>query len=211
MNESHEKEETKNLRRPALASKVVNPFTRALAPPFIGRRRDFYLPRLPSNPENIPNVNMYITVFCIPWFAGLISYIYKPATSSHLKPGLFEIASLTWLPRTSEVSFTKIITHQDSRIEDSRNSRIHDFLNFARFQSSWNKQQTREPNPSPTITSWNIQRLATRAEFYKTSFMNTFLLWIWNFLSLGTFTNILMNSATPTVPRVKGFCPIPQH
>jgi hypothetical protein len=66
MNESHEKEETKNLRRPALASKVVNPFTRALAPPFIGRRRDFYLPRLPSNPENIPNVNMYMTVFCIP-------------------------------------------------------------------------------------------------------------------------------------------------
>jgi hypothetical protein len=33
--------ETKNLRKPVLASKVVNPFTRALVPPFIGRRRDF--------------------------------------------------------------------------------------------------------------------------------------------------------------------------
>jgi hypothetical protein len=29
--------ETKNLRKPVLASKVVNTFTRALAPPFIGR------------------------------------------------------------------------------------------------------------------------------------------------------------------------------
>jgi hypothetical protein len=29
--------ETKNLQKTALASKVVNPFTRALAPPFIGR------------------------------------------------------------------------------------------------------------------------------------------------------------------------------
>jgi hypothetical protein len=33
--------ETKNLWKPVLISKVVNPFTRALAPPFIGRRRDF--------------------------------------------------------------------------------------------------------------------------------------------------------------------------
>jgi hypothetical protein len=35
------KEETKYLPKTALASKVVNPFTHALAPPFIGRRRDF--------------------------------------------------------------------------------------------------------------------------------------------------------------------------
>jgi hypothetical protein len=38
------KEETKNLLKTALASKVVNPFTRALAPPFIERRRDFLHP-----------------------------------------------------------------------------------------------------------------------------------------------------------------------
>jgi hypothetical protein len=38
------KEETKNLPKTTLASKVVNPFTRALAPPFIGRRRDFLHP-----------------------------------------------------------------------------------------------------------------------------------------------------------------------
>jgi hypothetical protein len=65
--------ETKNLRKPVLASKVVNPFTRALEPPFIGRQRDFCIPTLPSNLRNIPNVNTYKNVFYIPWFAGLIS------------------------------------------------------------------------------------------------------------------------------------------
>jgi hypothetical protein len=58
--------ETKNLRKPVLASKVVNPFTRALAPPFIERRRDFYILRIPSNLRNIPSVNMYTNVFYIP-------------------------------------------------------------------------------------------------------------------------------------------------
>jgi hypothetical protein len=56
------KEETKNLLKTAYASKVVNPFTRALVPPFIGRRRDFYIPKIPSNLRNIPNVNMYMNV-----------------------------------------------------------------------------------------------------------------------------------------------------
>jgi hypothetical protein len=50
-------------------------------PPFIGRRRDFYVLKVPSNPRNIPNVNTYMNVF-------YISYIYKPATSSHAKPRL---------------------------------------------------------------------------------------------------------------------------
>jgi hypothetical protein len=58
--------ETKNLQKTALASKVVNPFTRALAPPFIERRRDFYIPKIPSNLRNIPSVNMYMNVFYIP-------------------------------------------------------------------------------------------------------------------------------------------------
>jgi hypothetical protein len=82
--------ETKNLLKTVQASKVVNPFTRALVPPFIGRRRDFYIPKTTSNLKNIPSVNMYMNVF-------YISYIYKPATSSHTKPGLFETTSLTLL------------------------------------------------------------------------------------------------------------------
>jgi hypothetical protein len=97
------KEETRNLLKSAHAPKVVNPLTRALAPPFIGRRRDFYILKIPSNLRNIPNVNMYINVFYIPWFVGLISYIYKPATSSHAKPGLFEVTSLTWLSSDSRI------------------------------------------------------------------------------------------------------------
>jgi hypothetical protein len=44
----------------------VNPFTCAITPAFIGRRRDFYIPRLPSNLKNIPNMNMYMNVFYIP-------------------------------------------------------------------------------------------------------------------------------------------------
>jgi hypothetical protein len=50
----------------AHASKVVNPFTIALTPPFIGRRRDFYILKIPSNLRNIPSVNMYMNVLYIP-------------------------------------------------------------------------------------------------------------------------------------------------
>jgi hypothetical protein len=45
-------------------------------PPFIGRRRDFYIPTIPLNSKNIHSVNIHTNVF-------YISYIYKPATSSH--------------------------------------------------------------------------------------------------------------------------------
>jgi hypothetical protein len=34
-----------------LKSCVVNAFTRALAPPFIGRRMDFYIPKIPLGPK----------------------------------------------------------------------------------------------------------------------------------------------------------------
>jgi hypothetical protein len=74
-------EETKNPLKTAHASKVVNPFTRALAPPYIGRRRDFYILKVLSNLRNIPNLNMYMNVF-------YITYICNPTTSSHIKPGL---------------------------------------------------------------------------------------------------------------------------
>jgi hypothetical protein len=45
------REETKNLLKTAHTSKVVYLFTRALAPPFIGRRRDFYIPKIPLGPK----------------------------------------------------------------------------------------------------------------------------------------------------------------
>jgi hypothetical protein len=58
--------ETKILRKSVLASKAVNPFTRAHSPPFIERRRDFYISKIPLNLGNIPNVNMYTNVFYNP-------------------------------------------------------------------------------------------------------------------------------------------------
>jgi hypothetical protein len=66
-----------NLPDDGTSSKNLSPFTRALAPPFIGRRRDFYIPKTPSNSK----------------------HIYKPATSSHSKPGLFGTTTLTLLLR----------------------------------------------------------------------------------------------------------------
>jgi hypothetical protein len=51
------REETENLLQTAQVSKVVNPFTRALTPPFIERRKDFYIPIIPLNSKNIPSVN----------------------------------------------------------------------------------------------------------------------------------------------------------
>jgi hypothetical protein len=114
--------ETKNLRKPVLTSKVVNPFTRALTPPFIGRRKDFYIPRLPSNLGNILRVNMYMNVFYIPWFADLTSYIYKSATSSHFKPRIFVETSLTWLPLNLRSFIHEI--HQSSRFPNEGFSRF---------------------------------------------------------------------------------------
>jgi hypothetical protein len=89
--------------------KILDPFTRALAPPFIGRRRDFYIPKTPSSSRNIPNVNTYKNVFSI-------SHIYTPTTSSHSKPGLFGTTTLTlllagsWISpfATSELDFRQI-------------------------------------------------------------------------------------------------------
>jgi hypothetical protein len=120
-----DQKETRNLPKIAPALKVVSPFTRALAPPFIGRRRDFYIPKVPSNPRNIPNVNTYMNVFNI-------SYIYKLATSSHAKPGLFEAMSLTWLLAGSRVfPFRKSSYAATSKLELWRTPE------FRRLPISW--------------------------------------------------------------------------
>jgi hypothetical protein len=108
--------ETRNLRKSVLTSKVVNPFTRDLKPPFTGRRRDFYISKLPSNLKNIPSVNTYMNVFYIPWFAELITYIYKPATSSHFEPRLLMPRFWLSLPLTFDSSFAGVISYRDSWI-----------------------------------------------------------------------------------------------
>jgi hypothetical protein len=65
--------------------------------PFYRETKRLYITKVPSDSRNIPKVNMYMNVF-------YISYIYKPTTSSHIKPGLFEMTSLTWLPTDSSIS-----------------------------------------------------------------------------------------------------------
>jgi hypothetical protein len=174
------KKGTTNLRKPVFTSKVVNPFTRALAPPFIVRQRDFYIPRLPSNLKNIPSVNTYMNVFYIPWFAGLISYIHKPGTSSHFEPGLLRWRLWLGSSLTFEALFMKIIAHRDSRTETppySRTSRVPDLLSFARFQSSWNRQQICEPNPIRLLSSHNIRNFRESYEIHQGVFMIVSLSW----------------------------------
>jgi hypothetical protein len=55
-----------------------------------GDEGTFTFRKYPSDPWNIPSVNTYTNVF-------YTSYVYKPATSSHTEPGLFETTSLTLL------------------------------------------------------------------------------------------------------------------
>jgi hypothetical protein len=62
-------------------------------------------------------VNMYMSVFYIPWFVELISHIYEPATSSHFEPRLLMPCVWLSLLLTFGSSFTKIISHQDSWID----------------------------------------------------------------------------------------------
>jgi hypothetical protein len=64
-NTIHERGDKESLET-VYASKTVSAFTRALAPPFIGRRRDFYISKIPLNLKNIPNVNNDMNVLYIP-------------------------------------------------------------------------------------------------------------------------------------------------
>jgi hypothetical protein len=104
-------------------------FTRALAPPFIGRRRDFYILRIPSNLRNIPSVNMYTNVFYISWFTELISYIYKSAISSHFKPGLLRWR--LWLGSFLILESLIIENHRSLWLSNQ------DFTRFPNFTDSW--------------------------------------------------------------------------
>jgi hypothetical protein len=104
-----------------------------------------------------------MNVFYIPWFAGLISYIYKPATSSHSQPGLLKWRLWLGFFPDSRRFFPKIITHRDSRTEvpsDSWILQVPDLLNLTRFQLSWNIKQAREPKLIRLLFSCIIRRSA---------------------------------------------------
>jgi hypothetical protein len=59
------KEETKNLPKIAHTSKVVSFYTCPRAP-FYRETKGLFIPKIPSELENIPSVNMYTNVFYIP-------------------------------------------------------------------------------------------------------------------------------------------------
>jgi hypothetical protein len=117
-----------NLPVDGTSSKSLNPFTRALAPSFIGRRTDFYIPKTPPNSKNIPNVNTYKNVF-------FIQHIYKPATSSH--SGLtfwddnFDFAS----PPIREFLRARLPNQTSDRFPNQLSSEVRAFAS-SRFQAS---------------------------------------------------------------------------
>jgi hypothetical protein len=212
--------ETTNLWKPILSSKVVDPFTRALASPFIGRRRDFYIPRITSNLRNIPSVNMYMNVFYISWFTGLISYIHKPAISSHFKPWL--LSWRLWLDSflIPNLLFMKITAHCNSRIKtspDSRTSQIPDFKTsqflipelrrflipeLRGFQPPWNKQQIRTYElDSAIIFAYHLKAWKT-LETHQDFFMNVSLSRNWTFYLKGDSRIYLTNFGKSDVSRV---------
>jgi hypothetical protein len=124
--------ETKNLPLVAQIPKVMNPCTRALAPPFYRETKGLLHSKTPSHSKNIANVNTYMNVF-------FISYIYKPATSSHPKPGLFGTTTLTlhltssWISLfvTSEPDLWHILEFTVSWSSWLRRFKIPDFRMFA--------------------------------------------------------------------------------
>jgi hypothetical protein len=153
------------------------------------------------------------TIFYILWFAGLISYIYKSATSSHFKPGLLKWRLWLGFFLTSQASFMKIITWRDSRTRAPQYSRIPQvpgLLNFASFQSPWNIQQIRELKPIRLLFPHIIRRSAKCIRFVGISS------WMFPFHETELFIPRLIREYTyefskSDVSRVKGFCPIPQH
>jgi hypothetical protein len=104
-------DETKNLWKSVFALKVVNPFTHALGPPFIERRSDFYIPRLPSD------LNKYSK--CEHVHECLLHPVIRGANFIHLQAGHlftpwtrnFDASSLTWF-----FHGFRLFTHEDYQV-----------------------------------------------------------------------------------------------
>jgi hypothetical protein len=121
-----------------------------------------------------------MTVFYTTWFPGLISYIYKPATSSHFKPGLLRWRLWLGLPLNSEAllvksSLIKILETRLLKIPEIRRFLISWI--FTRFQLPWNRQQTREPKANSAIIFTQHLKVSELYEIYQDVFMNIPLSW----------------------------------
>jgi hypothetical protein len=94
--------ETRNLPKSVLASKVVNPFTCALEPPFYKETKELLHSEINlesreySKCEHV-HEHLLHAVIC-----GTNFIIYKHATRSHLEPGLLAPLSFTTFTSSSE-------------------------------------------------------------------------------------------------------------
>jgi hypothetical protein len=118
-------EETKNLLQDCFNLKSCVSFYTCPHAPFYRETKGLLHSDTTLNSKNIPSVNTYTNVF-------YISYIYKPATSSHAKLRLFETTSLTLLLAWFvSLPVQEIFMYRDSQTRppaDSRISQIPDFM-----------------------------------------------------------------------------------
>jgi hypothetical protein len=156
---------------------------------------------------------MYTNVFYIRWFTWLISYIYKLATSSHIKPGLFEVTSLTWLlldPRIFVSRSSPLALAPESYLHQI--PALHRFLipelcrfmtlELRRFQPSWNRQQIRVKEPDSAIFFAHYLKAWKTLKTYQDSFMNVSLSRNWCFHPEGDSRTYLTNFGKPDISRV---------
>jgi hypothetical protein len=159
----------------------MNEFTRALTPPFIGRRRDFYIPKTPSSSKNIPNVNTYKNVFS--------SHIFTSLPLVHT-PNPDFLGWQLWLcfPLVREFPVRDFRNRllADSRIFrppkfvtspvwDSRGSHVRD-SETSQAQDSW-KSRVRDSEASQVQDSWKSHAPCPWKHISRTSLNSTFRGW----------------------------------
>jgi hypothetical protein len=145
-------------------------------PPFIGRWRDFYIPTIPSNSENIPSVNAHTNVF-------YISCIYKLATSSHAKPELFWDDNFDFASRWFVNALVQeVFTHRDSRTHSPPYSRISQIPEVRGFAGSWLQVFTNSQLRGPAGSRLRAVTRSRLRDFESSGVQLTVHSWLQNFV-----------------------------
>jgi hypothetical protein len=136
---------------------------------------------LDSMSGNISSTNMYMNVCCIPWFAGLILYIYRSATRSHFKPGLLKRHLWLDFSLTYEALFMKFTAYWSSRIEalpDFRTSRVREFRRFPIILKQTTDSRTEANSAIIFAYRYMVNKMYV---IHQDLFMNVSLSWNRNF------------------------------
>jgi hypothetical protein len=192
-------------------------YTCSHAPPFYRETKGLLHSDNTLNSKNISGVNTHTNVF-------YISYIHKPATSSHTKPGLFETTTLTLLLASSWISpfrkssrtvtpelvlhhipefhrFPKFVAPQVHGFESSR---IRDF-EASQVQDS-EPTRVRDSEASRVRDSWPSRICDSETSWVPDS-RSSWFLWPWKHISRISWTStfrgwqVFLNSRT-TLGRV---------